>query len=766
MKKLLLKKLYISLLYVVPAILIEIVSFLVLGLGVIPEFWGLDLAIALGIGVFMFVLPSCTASLVIGAVFLGLQCVLTFINEALLSMSGMVFSLTMLNLAKEVGGVFNSDFVNWWLVVGVMLFYGCVLAGSIVLNVKYRAPRHKYNRNFVILLLVCCLVGENLSVFTYQITKGMFQSAAATDVLAEYNDDEYLYTSQFLPAKALKKFGTFGFYMVNATNAFDSLFGSIGKKISADAQDLHTLDNYFLDGEMSADVYGDGNLYTGALGGKNIVLIVIESGEWYAINKEYTPTLYSMVREGISFTEYYARDKTNHSEAMSVLGSYPVALDPAAKLKKSEFSFTTPSLLQKAGYTTNYFHANTNDFYERNVTYGGGGLFGFDTAHFLENMPLLEGCNDKGEIVKKDFYDFDKDAYVTEKYYDAYTNKNPEDGAFFTMHMTISSHGHYDDLLETGDYTKSLSAEKKKEIEKKLTVKGFGKYYELIDDYPTDFALADKGIDLTEAEKELKEDKLETVYLRYKRYQAGMMDLDRAINSLVYRLAQEGELDDTAFMFYSDHTAYYNNQNYYLKGVKEDDGWNTKLYNIPCFIWYGGSMNLNTAPNGEFYDGYHGDIAFTATKDTDSPLKGGVKVDKFTCSFDILPTILQLAGYSYNLNLYQGVSMFSDLTSVFVSRESGIFTNRIYYDGITVSVKGDDGRWTQYDYERTRDSEEGFPADVDEFLRESIAYYDKQDALELMYASNYFKYRDILKGATKDGKKLRFVEQKTGVSGA
>lgn len=763
MKKLLLKKLYLSLLYAIPAILIEIVSFLVLGLGVLPEFWGLDLAIVLGVGVFMFVLPSCTASLVIGAVFLALQCALTFINEALLGMSGMVFSLTMLNLAKEVGGVFNSDFVNWWLVVGMVLFYGCVLAGSIVLNVKYRTPRHRYTRNLVVLLLVCSLVGENLSVFTYQVTKSMFQSAAATDVLADYNDDGYLYTSQFQSKRALRKFGTFGFYFVNTNNAVSSLFGSIGKNVSASAQELHALDSYFADGEMSADVYGDAcNLYTGALNGKNIVLIVIESGEWYAINKEYTPTLYSMVQNGIAFTEYYARDKTNHSEAISVLGSYPVALDPATKLKKSNFSFTTPSLLQKAGYTTNYFHANNNDFYDRNVTYGGGGLYGFDTAHFLNNMPELEGGGENGKVTKKDFYNFDKDAFVTEKYYDDYTNKNEDDSAFFTMHMTISSHGHYDDLVGYGDYTKDLSEGKKQDLEKKYAVKGFGKYYELIDKYPTDFALADKSIDLTEAENSLKENKLNEVYLRYKRYQAGMMDLDQAINSLVYRLDQEDKLDDTAFIFYADHTAYYNNQNYYLKGVKEDEEWNTKLYNIPCFLWYGGSMNLSTAPSGSFYDGYNS-FTFTASKDTDSPLQN-TTVDKFTCSFDILPTILQLTGYSYNLNLYHGVSMFSDLTSVFVSRESGIFTNNVYYDGITVSVKGDDGSWTRYDYEATRDSEAGFPAEVNKFLLDSIAYYDKQDALEQMYASDYFNYRNVLDKYDFSGKQIRYVEQYSGTT--
>ena len=92
-------------------------------------------------------------------------------------------------------------------------------------------------------------------------------------------------------------------------------------------------------------------------------------------------------------------------------------------------------------------------------------------------------------------------------------------------------------------------------------MKGFEKYYEIIDSYPSTF-VADKGIKFSEEATE--EARAEEVYLRYKRFQAGMMDLDEAVNSLVYDLARTGQLDDTAFLFYADHTAYYNNQNYYL----------------------------------------------------------------------------------------------------------------------------------------------------------------------------------------------------------
>lgn len=145
-------------------------------------------------------------------------------------------------------------------------------------------------------------------------------------------------------------------------------------------------------------------------------------------------------------------------------------------------------------------------------------------------------------------------------------------------------------------------------------------------------------------------------------------------------------------------------------------------------------------------------------------MQGGRTIDKFTCSFDILPTLLQLAGYDYNLNLYQGVSMFSDLKSIFVSRESGIFTDDIYYDGITVSVRQEDGSWKQYDYEGTIYSEEGFSDEVKEFLKASLRYYDKQQMLEEMYKLDYFAKRPIFREVSKEGKIFYYVRQYDGAA--
>ena len=104
--------------------------------------------------------------------------------------------------------------------------------------------------------------------------------------------------------------------------------------------------------------------------------------------------------------------------------------------------------------------------------------------------------------------------------------------------------------------------------------------------------------------------------------------------------------------------------------------------------------------------------------------------------------------------------MFSDRTSVFVSQESNTpFTNTMYFDGITVFVEEDDGSWTQYDYEGTLYTDEGFSDEVKAFLKASLKYYEKQQMLEEMYKLDYFSRRPIFGSVAKDGAIFHYVQR-------
>ena len=100
---------------------------------------------------------------------------------------------------------------------------------------------------------------------------------------------------------------------------------------------------------------------------------------------------------------------------------------------------------------------------------------------------------------------------------------------------------------------------------------------------------------------------------------------------------------------------------------------------------YKGLTYTNTDEN--VHSSYTGDYYYDIDHRCAGENLGGIQISKYCNSFDILPTLLDLLGYDFNLNLYQGVSVFKDAESVFISRESGMFDANIYSDGDSVFVK-------------------------------------------------------------------------------
>lgn len=300
MKRLLIQKSVIAGSYIVLALLLEIITFVTMGLGVVPQYFGLDIAVILIIALIIFVIPHRVAQLIVFGLIAGLQLILSITNEALYSMSGMVFSFGMLNLVGEVTGIIDASFLNWWMLSATVLLFGSVLAGLIIFVKRYTVPKGMYTRNTVSLMLVAFILAECCAGILYAFTVESFSALAdeiEDDRLSIFYDEEQLYSEQLFTAKAFSEFGTYGYFVVNIGN-------SISGDTYVDEIDEDDIDSYFAEGKMSESVYGD-NIYTGAIDGKNIVLIVIESGEWYAINKEYTPTLYSMAEDGVAAIDFH-----------------------------------------------------------------------------------------------------------------------------------------------------------------------------------------------------------------------------------------------------------------------------------------------------------------------------------------------------------------------------------------------------------------------------------------------------------------------------
>ena len=114
------------------------------------------------------------------------------------------------------------------------------------------------------------------------------------------------------------------------------------------------------------------NGMTGVFAGKNVVMVLMESMDDWMITPEDTPTLYRLMEEGISFTDFYTPGygtaRTINSEFCVNTGIYlPTTGDYVFDYVTNDFSQSIASQMAANGYTSEVFHYNTPDFYSRGV---------------------------------------------------------------------------------------------------------------------------------------------------------------------------------------------------------------------------------------------------------------------------------------------------------------------------------------------------------------------------------------------------------------
>ncbi|MBR5903158.1 MAG: sulfatase-like hydrolase/transferase, partial [Clostridia bacterium] len=137
-------------------------------------------------------------------------------------------------------------------------------------------------------------------------------------------------------------------------------------------------------------------------------------------------------------------------------------------------------------------------------------------------------------------------------------------------------------------------------------------------------------------------------------YAAAAMDFDKALGMIVSELESRGLMDNTLIVLFGDHNAYYQTLTNYVKDIypKTDRDCDvTELYRVPMMIKIGNKITQK------------------------------VEIKKFTCTADIMPTIMSLLGINYYTNLYYGNSVFSRQESVLYSRAYDVFlTDKLYFN--------------------------------------------------------------------------------------
>ncbi len=305
-----------------------------------------------------------------------------------------------------------------------------------------------------------------------------------------------------------------GIYQFSYLNLYTSLFPQ-DPKLSKD--DLYMADEYFaLKGEPS------GNRYSGLLKGKNVIAVMMESIDTWMIDKETTPTLHKMMKNGINFTNYNAPffgiGFTFSSEFAFNTGFFtPVSASSASNFSKNTFPYAIARLFKEAGYETNSFHFNSPEFYNRGIMHKS---FGYEKYHAAAEFGItgVEAELDSNLIKNNDLY-----------------HKMTEKTPFFNFFITYSAHLPYQGESE------------------KLT---------LAREYRPDLINEEEHMEKNNA-----------------RILAA--DTDEFFRILLERLEADGLLDDTVIVAYTDHFAYGVSSEEQLKEWKGD----TLSYCVPAFIY-------------------------------------------------------------------------------------------------------------------------------------------------------------------------------------
>lgn len=171
---------------------------------------------------------------------------------------------------------------------------------------------------------------------------------------------------------------------------------------------------------------------------------------------------------------------------------------------------------------------------------------------------------------------------------------------------------------------------------------------------------------------------------------AHAMETDQFVGELVDRLEEEGRLDDTVLLFYTDHYGKYMTDREFLQQIKGVESGSPELYRTPFFFYAKGEEPR--------------------------------KVEKYVSAVDIAPTIANLFNLPAEYQYYIGDDIFGD--------QGGIvfFPNSAWYDGETYYTSDYQGEITPEMQEITTEVNRREQASFDTLKSDYFAYREEDDS--------------------------------------
>ncbi len=486
-------------------LLTEAITFRWVGFATFPKFLYIDILIALLVGALTLLVRSDIFSFVIFTLVYAIVIALFLINVTMYGVYYDLFSLQQLQLVSEAAAVFNFEHLSVTGIITATILSLLFLAANILLLRKFRGQKPLVSHYFLKSLVIFASI--NILAIT------LFSSDIPS--VLEYSGQVNI--TAFKRAY-LEKYGTLGYY-------------------AKEAEDIVLREYKLTDDTEDPDVGGtlaEETDYFGLLEGKNVITIMIESGQPFAVNETLTPNLYKLTQEGLYFSNNYSENKTNVAEMSAITGNYP-SINFLPSSYDYDFSFSMPNILNDT-YSTMYFHDNVASFYSR------GDLMpqlGFENIYLHDDLyPGQDIWSWSGD------YTLDS-ATIDEILPTIIASEEP----FYAFWTTLSMHGPY-------NYGSVNIA--------KFTAYG---YFDRID------AAEAAGRWVNPLAGGDSED-----VARLRHYEAAVMDFDKAIGKLLDALEDNDLLEDTVIVLYGDHNVYYHDLALKMYEDTGNDYYNMEMY--------------------------------------------------------------------------------------------------------------------------------------------------------------------------------------------
>lgn len=616
----------LSLFYLICTLGIEIMTFCLLDIGILPKNFMYDFSIVLMFVGIIFIIPNYLAQYIVSMIMITAQFVLMYVNYSLFHLYGDVFSFDMIRLFNETKQAITSDFTYVWLIVVLVALLVVIGVVGFFIYRSLRVYKMPFYKNFSVFMIMILLVVQGLGLSVYT------QQSMALSATADINDENYVLSDAFLrdttmlKIASLKSLGTYGYYMNNIINLLSK---------TVDKAVINQATNYFNSGEIFDET--SSNVF-GVAEDENVLVVMMESLEWYGFSdgelnsrvfsSELTPNIYNLMCDGVVGTDFFAKSKTNISEGIGIMGSYPIGkymTQVATSRTEDYFGFTLPNILSARGYDTGYYHAHDSSFFDRGTTLSHVGFdhlfFGDDAwgytiqwQEWAKESDFVWAAIEEGDLI-------------------------PEGKKFYNFYTSLTTHGSYKDEKSSG-YGDRQDEEYRAKLFASTWYQNAKKNYSDDIEYLTNYML-------------------------------GVIGLDEAIGVMVQTLKARGIYDDTTIILYSDHNAYYESISNTIKQVSYGNYSDTELNTIPLIIKSKGLTDAIDSLGYKYYndEGRYSELAnlngvlgradrYGNLMTNGQPFRS---TDRFCSAYDIVPTLLDLLGISYNTRIYPGNSLFAEL---------------------------------------------------------------------------------------------------------